>query len=443
MPDYNIGKESDVSRLLTCISDCNIIQIVNDNYSTREFIYKKRLITPQIKSAVEAFPIVVISGARQVGKSTLLQNEFTDFKYISLDDFSILQQAKTDPASLWVDTDRIIIDEAQKSPELISAIKLVVDRSHRRKHFILSGSSNMLLMKRISETLAGRAVYFEMLPMTYSEMENKTDAPLRFFDLWEEAFKAAELQATPINTAALILKGFMPPLIHLADRRDILLWWEGYVKTYLERDVRELTQVESLIDFKKVLDSLAVRTGNVLNQTEVSRDSGVSQPTVHRYVKLLEVSNIINRIPSYYRNRTKRITKSPKLFFIDAGLSVYLAGYYDEDSLLHSRERGSFFETMVYMHLKAASELMVPKAKIFYWRTTTGKEVDFVLEHGKRLLAFEVKLTQNPTFNDAKNLLAFIEEYPQTTRGILLHSGNVVKWLHSKILSAPWWWVWE
>jgi predicted AAA+ superfamily ATPase len=422
---------------------CNIIHIMNDFHSRQELFYRKRWITPQIKAAVKSFPVVVITGARQVGKSTLLRHEFEDFKYVSLDDFSNLQQARTDPASLWIDSNHVIIDEAQKAPELFASIKSTVDTSRREKRFILSGSSNILLMKRISETLAGRAVYFEMYPMTFSEMENKADSPKRFFDLWKPSFEIEESRLSFLDSMPFMLKGFMPSLLTLTERSDVLLWWEGYVKTYLERDVRELTQIESLIDFKRVLDSIAVRTGNVLNQTEVSRDTGVSQPTVHRYLKLLEVSNIISRTPSYFPSRTKRITKSPKLFFIDPGLCIYLSGYYNEESFRNARELGSFFETMVHMHIKIASELMVPKAKVFYWRTTNGKEVDFVLEHGKRLLAVETKLTQNPSYSDAKNLLTFIEAYPETIRGILLHSGNSIKWLHSKVLALPWWWLWE
>ncbi|MBI4715811.1 MAG: ATP-binding protein [Nitrospirae bacterium] len=416
---------------------------MNDIHSSNELVFRRRWITPQIQSAITTFPVVVVTGARQVGKSTLLQHEFPEFKYLSLDDFFVLQQAKADPASLWIDTDRVVIDEAQKAPDVFPAIKLAVDKTRRKKRFILSGSSNLLLMKRISETLAGRAAYFEMFPMTYSEMAGRADAPHAFFNLWNSDFNVKEVRLTPVDPLPLMLKGFMPPLIPMTERRDLLLWWEGYVKTYLERDVRELTRIESLIDFKKVLDSIAVRTGNILNQTDVSRDSGVSQPTVHRYLKLLEVSNILSRIPSYYQNRTIRIAKSPKLFFTDPALSIYLSGYYDEETLRNSRECGHFFETMLFMHLKIGSELMTPKAKVFYWRTTTGKEVDFVVEHGRRLLAFEVKLTRNPALNDVRNLLSFLEDYPQTVRGVVLHSGDTIRWLHSKILSAPWWWVWE
>jgi len=414
---------------------------MNDFHSNIELIYKKRWLGSQIISAVKTFPVVVISGARQVGKSTFLQNEFQAFKYVSLDDFSTLKQAKTDPSSLWMDTERIIIDEAQKAPEIFTAIKLAVDKTKRKIRFLISGSSNILLMKGISETLAGRAVYFEMLPMTYGEMEDRPETLKNFSKLWRTDFKIAETKVVPVDPLTFMLKGYMPPLMYLKDMKEILLWWEGYIRTYIERDVRELSQIESLIDFRRVLDSLAIRTGNILNQTEIARDTGVSQPTVYRYIKLLEVLNMMKRIPAYFQSRTKRVTKSPKVVFIDPGLSTYLSGYHDYDSLRGAREIGGFFETIVFLHLKVLSEVMIPKANIFYWRTTTGKEVDFVIEHGRRLLAFEVKLTTNPTFDDIKNLLTFIEDYPQTVKGILIHAGSVIKWLHSKVLAVPWWWV--
>lgn len=414
---------------------------MNDFHSNTELIYKKRLIGPRIRSAATTFPVVVIAGARQVGKSTFLQNEFKDFKYITLDDFTTLKQAKIDPASLWMDADKIIIDEAQKATEILSAIKLAVDNKKRGRRFIISGSSNLLLMKGVTETLAGRAVYFEMMPMTLGEIRAESEVGKNFFKLWEGELRISEDKLEFIDPLPFMLKGFMPPLMYLKELEKILLWWEGYVKTYIERDVRELSRIESLIDFRKVLDSLALRTGNVLNQTEIARDTGISQPTVYRYLKLLEVSNIIKRIPAYSRNRTKRVTRSPKIFFIDPALSIYLSGYHNEDSLRGAREIGGFFETMVLLHLNALSELMIPKGKIFYWRTTTGREVDFVIEHGKRLIAFEVKFTKNPTTDDIKNLLTFIEDYPQTIRGVLIHAGDRIKWLHSKVVAVPWWWI--
>ncbi|MCX8117592.1 MAG: ATP-binding protein [Desulfobacterota bacterium] len=385
--------------------------------------------------------MVIVSGARQVGKSTFLQNEFPDFKYLSLDDFSALHQAQRDPSSLWIDTDRVILDEAQKAPELFSAVKLAVDRSRRKIRFLISGSSNLLLMKGISETLAGRAIYFEMHPMTYGEMYGKGERPQNFLHLLHTHFKIKEQELKEVDPVPLMLKGFMPPLLHLSEGKDVLLWWEGYVKTYLERDLRELSQIESLVDFRRVLESLALRTGNLLNQTEVSRDTGVSQPTVYRYMKLLEISNLVKRIPAYFPARTKRITKSPKCFFVDPGLSIYLSGYYDEESLRKAREIGHYFESFIFLHLQVLSEWLVPKASLFYWRTPSGKEVDFVLEQGKNLFAFEVKMTQKPTFHDVRNLIAFVEEHPRTVRGVLIHAGSSIQYFHSKVIAIPWWWI--
>ncbi|MGC8555366.1 MAG: ATP-binding protein [Candidatus Acidulodesulfobacterium sp.] len=412
---------------------------MNNNYSNSELIYKKRLIINNIMPALKSFPVIVITGARQVGKSTFLKNEFKDFKYINFDDYSNQEQAKKDPSSLWRDYDHIIIDEVQKVPEVLNAVKLNVDGTNKNIRFILSGSSNLLLMKNVSETLAGRAAYFEMQPMTYAEIQERGEG--LFYHLWEKDFNLKEtdnLKSVQADYIPLIFKGFMPPLLNLNGEKEVVLWWESYVRTYLERDLRELSQIESLIDFRKVMVSLALRTGNLLNQSEIARDSGISQPSVHRYLKLLEISNIIKQIPAFYSNKIKRIMKMPKIFFVDPALSVYLSGYYDISHLGESRELGSFFETMVYLHLKVYSELMTPKSQIFYYKTTTGKEVDFIVEHGREIVAFEVKMTDNPTFEDAKNIIEFIENFPNTISGIIVHSGNSIKRFHSKVIAVPW-----
>lgn len=414
---------------------------MKDFHSEAETYYRKRLIAPLVRTAIDTFPAVVVSGARQVGKSTMLLNEFNDFKYITLDDYPSREQAQKDPQSLWIDAASVIIDEAQKVPEVFDAIKLTIDKSKRQKRFLISGSSNILLMKNIRESLAGRAVYFDLLPMGYGEMATEYIRSENFSDLWKPDAVFKEQETEFIDPVPFILKGSMPPLLALEDRRAVLTWWEGYVKTYVERDVVELSRIESTIDFKKILDSLALRTGGVVNQADISRDTGVSQPTTHRYISLLEVSNIISRVPPYFKSRTKRIAKSPKLFFFDPGLAAYLAGYYSEEVVRNAREVGNFFESLVFLQLKILASLTTPKTNIFYWRTTSGREVDFVLEYGNRLLAIEVKLTRNPSIADCRNLLSFCEEH-EAVRGVVIHTGNTVKYLHTRILAVPWWWVW-
>jgi len=250
--------------------------------------------------------VTVLTGARQVGKSTLLKHAFPDFSYLTLDDYAVREQAKLDPQSLLSGTDRLIIDEAQKLPELFDAIKLAVDNSQRRKKIILSGSANLLLMKNVTESLAGRALYIELGPMTYGEVEWVSEAA-NFGRLWDPDYREPEQVVGSVDPIPLLLRGFMPQLVTTTNHNEVLNWLEGYVRTYLERDLRELSQVDSLIDFRRVMQVLALRTGNILNQADVAKDSRISHPTTHRYIKLLEVSNIISRIPAFSVNRTKRL----------------------------------------------------------------------------------------------------------------------------------------
>ncbi len=414
---------------------------MNENHSRNGLDYRPRWLAPHLRAAAEAFPVVVLTGARQVGKSTLLRREFSRFAYRTLDDLDTLEQAKTDPASLWRGASRVVIDEAQRAPELFPAVKMAVDASNRALRFVLSGSSNLLLMQRIGESLAGRAAYFELLPLTWGEAQGCRD-PRRFEALWDPSFEVDDHRAPGPEPLPHLLRGFMPALLRLVDGRQVLQWWEGYVKTYLERDLRELTQIESLVDFRRLLIALALRTGNVVNQSALGRDTGISQPTVNRYLKLLEVTHTVERVAPFLSDRFRRVVKSPKAFFLDPGLATFLAGYHDEQGLGAARERGGFFETLVYLHLKAASELSVPKTRVLYWRTSTGTEVDFVLERGRKALAVEAKFTRNPGPRDASGLLRLMEGCPEVVRGVVLHAGERVRWLHSQVVALPWWWPW-
>ena len=274
----------------------------------------------------------------------------------------------------------------------------------------------------------------------YGELQGTAEA-VNFAGLWNPDHHEPEQVVGGVDPLPLLLRGFMPPLVGMVQHNEVLNWLEGYVRTYLERDLWELSQVDSLIDFRRVMQSLALRTGNILNQADVAKDSQVSHPTTHRYIKLLDVSNIISRIPAYSVNRTKRLVKSPKVFFVDPALAIFLSGYYDAESLSRCRELGGYFETMVGNHLRTLCEGMTPRSSLCYWRTTTGREVDFVIEHGRRLLAFEVKLTTRPTVHDIQNLLLFMDEYPETVRGVLVHGGERVQQLHSKVIAVPWWWL--
>lgn len=409
---------------------------MNNNYSRHELDYINRWQSTLLKNSLSNYPVIVITGARQVGKSTFLKNDknLKDWKYLTFDDFDQLRQANENPEALWLDSDSVIIDEAQKAPNILSAIKKSVDQTKNRKQFIISGSANLLLMKNVTESLAGRAAYIPLPPMAYSEIRK-----LGPNQIIEKLIKGEKINNHYENlpVSEILIKGFMPPLIRFNNIDDIPGWWESYTMTYLERDLRELSQIESLLDFRNLMKILALRSGKILNQSDAARDASLSQPTAHRYINLLQISHIIKLIQPYFKNRTKRLVKSPKIFWLDPSLAIYLAGYYDKKSLENSREFGSFYESLVYHHLRILADLLKPRAKIYYWRTVSGKEVDFVIEHGNKVLAVEVKSTDKIKYKDAASLKIFIEEYPEAIIGLIFYSGSELRYLDRKILAVP------
>lgn len=243
--------------------------------------------------------------------------------------------------------------------------------------------------------------------------------------------------ATP-DPLPLILRGFMPALLTLPSPEATLAWWQGYVATYLERDLRALSQVSSLTDYRRVMELAALRTGQLANQSEISRDAAVSQPTVHRYLNLLEASYLLLRLPAFSGGRTTRLVKSPKAYWADPALAAHLMGHYNLESLRGSREEGFLFENLVLLHLQVLADLLTPPARLFHWRTAAGAEVDFVLEWGRTLLAFEVKLTETPRYSDAKELERFLAAYPHCRAGVLLHRGSQVPPLGERVVALSW-----
>jgi predicted AAA+ superfamily ATPase len=332
----------------------------------------------------------------------------------------------------------VVLDEVQKAPELLLAVKRAVDAKPGHCRFLLSGSANLLLMKDVSESLAGRAVYLILDPLTLGEWHGRPPPTLLADVLAGRWPEEGALPEAPPDPIPLLQRGFMPALFALARPEDHLRWWEGYVATYLERDLRQMSQVESLVDFRRVMALLALRSGQLLNQSEVARDAGLSQPTIHRYLNLLEATHLFERVPPYLGSRTARLLKSPRAFWSDVGLAVFLAGYFSTDELAKARELGAFFETMIYQHLRVSCGLLTPRGRLHFWRTQTGSEVDFVVEHGRRLVGIEVKMTDAPSYRHAAGLAKFLSHHPQAVGGVLLHSGQHIRRLDEKIIAVPW-----
>ena len=408
-------------------------------YSNSEDYYE-RWLTPLLRTAIDDHPVIVLTGARQVGKSTLLRHAepFCHWRYHTMDDYDSLAQSTQSPQGLWAGASEVVLDEVQKSPQLFSAVKQAVDDPSLQTRFVLSGSANLLLMQQVSESLAGRAVYFVLHPMTLGEIARQPPPTWLMAALAQNWPEVNEPIRPPPDPAPLCLRGFMPRLLTMHSQEGWLRWWDGYVSTYLERDLRQVSQIESLMDFRRVMELLALRTGQLINQSEIGRDARLSQPTVHRYLNLLQSTHLFERLPAYTSSRTTRLLKAPKAHWTDPGLAVFLSGYFDAESLRQSREYGSYVETLMFLHIRSLTELMTPRARLYFWRTQKGEEVDFVVEHGRRALAIEMKLTEQPGFRDADGLRRFLELHPHASGGLLLHSGTAARQLDEKIVAMPW-----
>jgi hypothetical protein len=417
---------------------------MNDNRSQYERISGRllpRAATVPLERALDAMPIVVVTGARQTGKSTLVRTTpvLESRPYLTLDDLAVRDQALRDPESLLARARDLVLDEVQRAPDLLIAVKRAVDEERQRRpgRFVLTGSANLLLMQRVSESLAGRAYYLTLWPLTRRERHGYARA-----GLWSELLAAPPsdwidvlASAEPIVEdwrEASEIGGLPVPAWELETSDQRALWFDGYVATYLERDLQVLTSVENLGDFRRLMTAAALRTGTVINQAELARDVAISRPTARRWLHLLETSYQIVRVPAYAVNRTKRLIKSPKLYWSDVALALHVAGGIDPG--------GAHLENLVLVDLVAWRDTTIPRPEILFWRTVNGEEVDFVIEHGRQLLPIEVKATTRPSYSDARHLLTFSAEYGGNVHGgLLLHTGEETFWLAKGVLAAPWW----
>lgn len=364
--------------------------------------YIHRKIEETILEASKYFSVIAVSGPRQSGKSTLLTQLFPLYEKYSLKDLNILDYAKNDPIAFLNQTDEgMFIDEIQRCPQLLDYIQGIVDNNPKR-HFALSGSSNFEVMKNLSESLAGRAGVFELLPMSIQEVTGKVDLD---------------------NLNQILYNGLYPSIC--AKKNIAKFFYPSYVRTYLEKDVRDLLQIKDQIRFTKFLKLCAARIGSLFNASELGAEVGVSSKTISHWLSVLQASYLITLLPPYYENIPKRLVKSPKLYFNDPGLACYLLDIESPQQLDRDKMRGAIFENMIVMEAIKHRYNMGLEGGLFFYRDSNQNEVDLLIKQEGELTAIEVKssMTYSSSFEKA---LTQIEDWIKTpiSKKAIVYSGD-------------------
>lgn len=346
-----------------------------------------RLILSELRQAAASFPVVLLTGPRQVGKTSVLERTFAECSYVSLDTAANAEMADTRPEDfLRQHQPPLVIDEIQYAPAFFRTIKSHVD-ANRGRHglFILSGSQNFPLMQAVADSLAGRAAVLPFHGLSYEEWaiawQDRSD--------WRE----------------FIFRGTFPRLWDDPDHPvSRSRWYQGYTATYLERDVRNLLNIGNLRDFERFLRACAARCSQTLNMSELGRDVGISATTARQWVSVLTASNVLFLLEPYYRSLGKRLAKAPKMYFTDSGLASWLMGFQNAEALWASPFAGALWENHVIGQWLRWRDWRQPTASLWYWRDQGGNEADLLIECDGRLHAVECKLTEKPEARDAKGL---------------------------------------
>lgn len=370
--------------------------------------YIPRAIEPLVLKAASQFPAVLLTGARQTGKTTLLQHLFgATHGFVTLDFPENEELAIQDP-QLFLDRypAPVIVDEIQRAPELLRYLKVNIDRQRNVPgQYLLTGSQAFPLMAGVSESLAGRVAILELMTMSVGEQSGAGS-------VWQLPPVPSVVQHKnhlPIDVR--MLRGGFPELLIRPDMESSL-WFESYIRTYLERDVRQLRQVGDLRDFRQLMVALAARAGQLLNMSELSRDLGLAVNTVKAWISALEASRQVHLLQPYYRNLTKRLVRTPKLYFLDVGILCHLLGLRDPDSVLAGAVGGPVFENLVFCELARAFRAVGREPDLTFFRTSDGTEVDFLIKSGTSLHPVEVKRAATPRREMARGIERLREMLP-------------------------------
>lgn len=384
--------------------------------------YVSREIEKILKEAVGQFPSVIVTGPRQSGKTTLLKHLFLkSHRYVSMDNPDLRLLATDEPALFFENyPPPIIIDEIQYTPQLFSYIKILIDKDRDAcGQFLLTGSQSFPLMAKVGDSLAGRVAVFTLLSFSFYEQFGRN------------------LPQDIDSLKKRIITGGFPEIITKGNI-NLELWFAGYLQTYLERDVRQLRQIGDLGDFQKFLQLMAAFCGQMVNLSSLSRDLGVAVNTVKAWISVLEASGQIISIKPFYLNKGKRIVKSSKIYFLDTGLLCYLTGITSVNQIFKGPISGQLLETVVLSEIVRNFYNQGKIPRIFWWRTSYGEEVDFVIEDKGKIIPLEVKLSSRANRQMAKGLISFCKLFPdKIDEAFLVNLSREKLMLDKKIISTP------
>lgn len=379
--------------------------------------YIPRNAESRLKHFANGYPVLVVTGPRQSGKSTLVRHAFPEHRYVSLEDLDQREFAETDPRGFLNQfNEGAILDEAQRCPALFSYLQTRVDKRQQPGEFILTGSQQFGLLSGITQSLAGRAALLTLLPMTYGELQ-----------------RSGKIGK---NLDKILFDGAYPPIF---DRGlEPHLWHGNYVRTYLERDVRQLIKVQDLGTFQRFLKLCAGRTGQLLNLSSLANDCGITHNTAKAWISVLEASYIVHLLPPHHQNFNKRLVKTPKLYFLDTGLATWLLGIQNHEQLTTHAQRGALFETWVIGELLKARYNAGETSNLYFWRDRSGHEVDLLIDHGTHLSPLEIKSGQTINKDYFKGLEFWKNLAGETAGKAWLVYGGDTRQTRSYATILPW-----
>lgn len=383
----------------------------------------KRHILTDVQAYLMHFPSLLITGARQVGKSTLALQLGIE-NYVTLDDIATYQSAKADPKGFILSlTKPVIIDEIQRVPKLFVAIKEQIDLDRRAGQFVLTGSSSLQGFRDLSDSLAGRIGIVDLYGFNLSEIYATN------FNVLDHLFSDTHFSALEhsIDIPSHLIKGGFPEVQTITHAKTRMLWFSSYIRTYIERDLHDVGNIRNLDSFMRLYLLLALHSANLLNKSELAKESGIDTKTLDNYLITLKNTYQVAVLKPWFTNEAKRLVKMPKVFMLDTGILCHLLRVTNAEELNQSLQRGAIYETFILSELIKANTYAHQPVDISFYRTQDGKEIDFILDNGKGLIPIEVKAAHTVTLQDFRHIQYFIEQNEgKILQGIVFYSGDRV-----------------